>query len=285
MSAAARIAAFAVALAAAFAAAAGAGRVVGPLERGGDAHDGTDSAHDAHRAPAAATALPPGLALAANGLRLAPVRTTVPAGRPVPYAFRVMRTDGRPLGAYDVEHERRMHLIVVRRDLTQFQHVHPVLQRNGTWFVTLAPLVPGPYRVFADFSSGGRKTTLGTDLFVPGEWEPLRLPAASVSSGFVRGGYRVSLEAGERRPGAPSVLRFDVRDPHGRRARVGRYLGARGHLVILRAGDLAYLHTHADADELRFETTFPSAGVYRGFLQFTLGGRVQTAPFTLEAAQ
>lgn len=60
----------------------------------------------------------------------------------------------------------------------------------------------------------------------------------------------------------------------------GRHLGARGHLVILREGDLAYLH--ADADALEFETTFPTPGRYRAFLQFVGGGAIRTAAFTLE---
>ena len=46
------------------------------------------------------------------------------------------------------------------------------------------------------------------------------------------------------------------------------YLGAKGHLVALREGDLAFLHVHPDANRLRFEATFPTAGRYRLFLQF-----------------
>ena len=38
--------------------------------------------------------------------------------------------DGQPVRDYEVEHEKRMHLIVVRRDLTGFQHLHPRLGRG-----------------------------------------------------------------------------------------------------------------------------------------------------------
>jgi hypothetical protein len=51
--------------------------------------------------------------------------------------------------------------------------------------------------------------------------------------------------------------------------------------VLLREGDLGYLHTHADADRLEFGATFPSAGRFRAFLQFSVGGAVRTAAFTL----
>jgi hypothetical protein len=61
-------------------------------------------------------------------------------------------------------------------------------------------------------------------------------------------------------------------------------LGAKGHLVALRAGDLAYLHTHPAGDTISFETEFPSQGRYRLFLQFKHGGEVHTAAFTRAVA-
>jgi hypothetical protein len=68
------------------------------------------------------------------------------------------------------------------------------------------------------------------------------------------------------------------------------YLGARGHLVALRQGDLAYLHVHpldkaAAGNAITFATTFPSAGRYRLFLQFKEAGRVHTAAFTQEVTR
>ena len=280
MSGGARIAAFAVALAAVFGAALALGRAVAPAERGAPAHAEAD--HGVPTAEGAATASEPsGLSVAANGLRLDAPKTTLAAGRDHDFTFRVLRGDGSPLRAYDLAHERRMHLIVVRRDLTQFQHLHPRMRADGTWAVTLPGLVPGAYRAFADFASGGRKTTLGIDLFVPGDWEPLALARPSVVSGYA-GEFAVELLHGERLAGRETELRFDVRGPDRRPAALEPYLGARGHLVILRAGDLGYLHNHAEQDELTFATTFPSAGRYRAFLQFSVGGRVRMAPFTLE---
>ena len=48
-----------------------------------------------------------------------------PGPGPQPLAFTVIGPDGQPVTAYDEQHERDLHLIVVRRDLTGFQHVHP----------------------------------------------------------------------------------------------------------------------------------------------------------------
>ena len=65
------------------------------------------------------------------------------------------------------------------------------------------------------------------------------------------------------------------------------YLGALGHLVALREGDLAFLHVHPEAEEgsgprVAFRAVFPSAGRYRLFLQFAHANGVHTAAFTVE---
>jgi hypothetical protein len=68
---------------------------------------------------------------------------------------------------------------------------------------------------------------------------------------------------------------FDVRGDTGP-VRTQPYLGAGGHLVVLREGDLAYVHAHAEEDELAFEVPFPSPGSYRLYLQFKVAGQVVT---------
>jgi len=68
------------------------------------------------------------------------------------------------------------------------------------------------------------------------------------------------------------------------------YLGALGHLVAIRHGDLAYLHVHPIEDavgpggpDVRFAVEVPTAGTYRLFFDFSLGGEVRTASATFAA--
>jgi hypothetical protein len=270
----ARLTLFFVALGAAFGGAVALGSAVGPIDRGGK----EPAAHGASAMEMAPTG-PAGLSIADDGLRLEASRTTFAPGRSQAFSFRITKTDGQPLRSYDVTHEKRMHLIVVRRDLTGFHHIHPVFH-GDRWIATIPALQPGSYRAFADFSTGGEKTVLGVDLAVAGSFTPTPLSPSHQAAN--PDGYVVSLN-----PGGPfgadkeTTVSFHV-TRGGRTVRVDRYLGARGHLVVLRAGDLAYLHTHADADSLQFDTTFPSDGSYRAFLQFSAGGSVHTAPFTVE---
>jgi hypothetical protein len=224
----------------------------------------------------------PGLASADEGFALHPVADTATAGHETTYRFRIEDEDG-PISDFDIEHTRPMHLIVVRRDFTGFQHLHPEMTADGTWETALTVPDPGAYRVFADFVVDGGKHTLGTDLFVAGDFQPQPLPHPT-DEADAGDGYSVQLD-GHPVAGEESELEFVVRHDGTILDDVPEYLGARGHLVALRDGDLAYLHVHADEDRLRFEATFPTPGEYRLYLQFRHGDEVRTAAFTVEVEE
>lgn len=223
-----------------------------------------------------------GLAAASESYRIEPTTDTVPAGRPAPYGFRIVGDDG-VVTRFDVAHTKRMHVIVVRRDFAGFQHVHPDMAPDGTWRFDLALLDPGAYRVFADFVVDGEKQTLATDVFVPGDFRPTPLPEHDHEAD-AGDGYTVEL-SGEPVVGEASTLEFVVRRNGEIVHHLPHFLGARGHLVALRDGDLGYLHVHADEERLAFEADFPTAGDYRLFLQFRHGGEVRTAAFTVHAEE
>ncbi|MDQ7905677.1 hypothetical protein RB614_14255 [Phytohabitans sp. ZYX-F-186] len=290
-----RMAGYALGLAAVFAAALGAGKVVGGPEPappvaahdGGGHGDGGDGGHDS-----AAAEMPGGLQVAQDGYRLSPVSGGLPVGDPAPFQFRILGPDGTPVTGYTPTHEKQLHLIAVRRDLTGFQHVHPTMAADGTWSVPLAADAPGQYRIFADFQPAARAQalTLGVDVPARGDYRPAPLPAPERSATV--DGYTVTL-AGDLVPGTASKLTLTV-------SRGGRpvtdlqpYLAAYGHLVALRDGDLAYLHVHPDGEpgdgrtapgpEITFYAEVPSAGAYRLFLDFQHAGKVRTAAFTATA--
>jgi hypothetical protein len=231
-----------------------------------------------------AARLPRGLAVADGTLRLVAPDTTYALGQTKPFTFRILDARGATVRAFDVEHTKRLHLIAVRRDLTGYQHVHPVQAADGSWSVPLRFSQPGVYRVYADFQAhGSEKTTLATDVFVAGDFRPQALGAPS--SRVNVDGYDVTLK-GAPRAGGEGNLEFSV-SRAGRPVAVQPYLGAAGHLVALREGDLAYLHVHPQptrgaAEPITFMTEYPSVGRYRLFLQFKDKNTVHTAAFTQE---
>ncbi|MGI5242301.1 hypothetical protein [Dactylosporangium sp. CA-139066] len=287
-----KLGAYVLGLAALFAAATGVGRIAGPAAAP-PAHTDTHGAaagHAEHPAGPAAD-LPGGLQVTEDGYRLQPLTTTL-STTAAPFVFRILGPDAHPVTAYTVSHDKELHLIVVRRDLTGFQHLHPQRQPDGTWTVPLAVAGAGQYRVFADFRPAGhdRGLTLGVDVPAPGDYRPQALPAAGRTA--VVDGYTVTLD-GDLTPGTASKLTLTVTRDGRPVTDLQPYLGAYGHLVALRDGDLAYLHVHPEGTpgdgtttagpRVTFLAEVPSAGAYRLFLDFQHDGVVRTAAFTAVA--
>jgi hypothetical protein len=224
-----------------------------------------------------------GLASSAHGYTLSLTDARSGQGRQR-VDFTVIGPDGRPVTAYDEQHERDLHLIVVRRDLTGFQHVHPRLDVSTGRWTTRVELLPGAWRLLADFSpSGGAPLVLGADLLVPGDFAPEPLGVDELTAHV--DGYDVTL-AGSVEAGEETVLTAMVTRGGEPVTDLQPYLGAYGHLVSLRDSDLGYLHVHpedatAPGPEISFGTEFPAAGRYRLFLDFRHGGEVHTAAFTV----
>ena len=301
-----RLGAYAVGLTIAFAAAAGVGAAVGPVgvaagDSGGEQHttSGGDSmqspdAHGGHGDPQpAAAGIPGGLAVSQDGYTIVPAQGTLPAGRPAEFRFTISGPDGRPVTRFAREHDKDLHLIVVRRDLSGFQHLHPTLGADGVWSQRLTLPAAGDYRAYADFApaaAGARPLILGVDLHAPGAYSPRPLPAPARTATV--DGYTVTL-AGDLRVGTSSKLTLTVSKDGEPVTDLQPYLAAYGHLVALRAGDLAYLHVHPDGEpgdgrtrpgpEITFYAEVPSAGTYRLYLDFQHQGRVRTAEFTATA--
>jgi hypothetical protein len=266
-------------------------------ERHGDETMSTHTAEATHSGDKEAHA-PAGLGISEGGytLRLGPTQWEQGEAREL--SFSIDGPEGQPVTEFDELHERRMHLIVVRRDGAGFQHLHPEMDAAGTWTIPAEFAQAGVYRAFADFSVGGEQHTLAGDLFVSGgEFEARPFPPAQPLD--VTDGYEVRLRAGEPVAGEPTSLTFAVSQGGHAVHDLAPYLGAKGHLVALREGDLAFLHVHPEeadaghghgegeghedaADEIAFAATFPTAGRYRLYLQFKHEGVVRTAEFTVE---
>ena len=282
-----KLGAFGLGLAVVFTAALGLGRTVGPTPA-----PTATAAHNQHDEPTtapgnAATAVPAGLQVAQDGYRLQTISTTLAVGTPQPFRFRILGPDDEPVTDYSRSHDKDLHLIVVRRDLSGFQHVHPELAGDGTWSIPLAVAAPGQYRVFADFQPAALTDglTLGADVPTPGDYQPRPLPAAARSTTV--DGYTVTL-TGDLVPGGSSKLTLSVSKDGAPVTDLQPYLGAYGHLVALRDADLAYLHVHPDGKtaagpDIVFHADVPSSGVYRLYLDFQHGDKVRTAEFTATA--
>ncbi|MFD3821198.1 hypothetical protein [Streptomyces sp. NPDC058625] len=296
-----KITAFAAALAATFGAAYGAGQELDPVVEDG----APASAHDERHAPASpaphesdghdghGTTPAGGLQISENGYTLDLRTPTVEAGRRADLRFTVRDADGRAVTEYQREHDKELHLIVASRDLLTYRHLHPTRASDGTWSTPVDLPRAGGYRVFADFTPatrGAENLTLGADLAASGPYRPQYLPEPRDTARA--GGYEVRLD-GALRPGRGTGLNLTVSRDGKPVTDLQPHLGAYGHLVALRSGDLAYLHVHPNGEPgdgstepgpaVSFTATAPSAGSYRLFLDFKHDGVVRTAAFTVQA--
>lgn len=294
MKAPAKLGAFGVVLAVALGGGAAIGSAVGPV----DVAERSGAGHDVHQDPEASStdgaegteeeeaSMPGGVLTSQAGYTFEADDIEVDGTAGAPFRFRILGPDGSVVRDFEPRHERELHLIVVGSDLGSFAHLHPSRGGEGTWTVDLPRLAPGVYRAFADFAPvGGPDLTLGVDLAVPGSFRPAPLPEVAATD--VVDGYEVTLSGTPMARSASDVTLTVTRDGEPVED-LEPYLGAFGHLVAIRAGDLAYLHVHP-LDEgggpggpaVRFAVEVPSAGDFRLFFDFAHDGEVRTAAFTV----
>lgn len=254
--------------------------------------DGHETQPDA-AAPELAGALK-GLAISIDGYVLSPIAAPAVVGEAGELSFQIQDADGEPVTSFTTAHDKDLHLIVARSDGSRFQHVHPVLdEATGTWSLPWTWADAGTYRVFADFTTAGEDAanlTLSRIVQLAGEFVPVETQPSRVDE---VDGFTVALD-GEVVAGSASELAITISRGGEPVTTLEPYLGAFGHLVALREGDLAFLHVHADGDEpaagdtagpeIVFFAEAPTAGRYLLYLDFQVDGVVHTAEFAVDAA-
>ncbi|WP_400192707.1 heavy metal-binding domain-containing protein [Hymenobacter sp. B81] len=221
-------------------------------------------------------------------IRFAATPAAPVAGQPVELSF-VPQVEGRDGDEVllDEVHERKMHLIIVSRDLAQFYHEHPESNAAGRYVVPLTFRQGGEYVLFQDYTPTGASHQLGRQqLTVQGPaYQPTAFNQEKLT--WAEGGYQATLSFDQPlQTGRSVAVRVTVRQGQRPVTNLDNYLGALGHMVIISADTERYLHVHPNAQkdkgpDIRFGTRFEAPGWYRVFLQFNHGGRVRTADFTL----
>ncbi|MGQ9405991.1 heavy-metal-associated domain-containing protein [Mycolicibacterium gilvum] len=303
MNAAGRLAAFGAGLAVAFTAAyVTAAAVVPDTAVTAPQHVGAKPSadHSAPTAPASPisplSADPPGLSLAQDGYTLSAVRAPGAPNDRATLSFTIAGPSGTPLLDYATVHDKQLHLIIVRSDGQHFAHVHPALdQATGTWSTPWTWKAAGTYRVFADFQPAqpdSAKLTLTRTVDVAGKLAPA--PPLTTRTSDEIAGYTVELD-GALTAGVPKQVTAKITRDGEPVTTLQPYLGAYGHLVALREGDLAYLHVHPEGAEpvegrtggpsVSFAATAPTVGRYLLYLDFKVDDTVHTATFVVDAAR
>lgn len=196
----------------------------------------------------------------------------LPIGKPATWTLKITDAkSGQPVNDFEIEMTKLMHLIVVKNDLSWFNHIHPVFKGNGTFTVTTTLPSAGGYKLYADympkgkaqevpqheFATGGEQPSITSVLLVPdkmqGAWMTKKVTAHPESEPDKKGGatYEIALMPMPMplQAGQDTMLHFQVRDAKGKPVKdLQPYLGAMGHAVILSSDTKQYLHSHPMAE-------------------------------------
>lgn len=229
-------------------------------------------------------------------------------GKVAKISYKIVNDKNEVLKDYTVAHEKIMHLILVRKDLQNFQHLHPDFNKStGEFSLNVTFLEDGPYRIFPDFTPTPENpqkltVTVYADLNVGDESKYIsRTVTVDTSAVKSVDGYEVNYDLPEMFMAKTQLDYSLVVEKSGKSVTLEPYLGAMGHGVIIKEGSLDFIHTHAvgmgsegmsgkehilhegEPGTIDFSTTLPEPGVYKIFTQFQLSGKVITTEYTIKA--
>ena len=267
------------------------GLVLANLGTGCQTEPHLSSAPDPHASHAAATEKP---STDNNENRFSLETTGAQKSGTNGFRFALLAEDGRLLKPEDlaVVHEKRLHMLLVRDDLTGFQHLHPEYQ-NDAWETTTDVPAQGDYFLYADFlPAGGEPTVLRQTVRIGGPTTEKKPPEPNAATETMADGIMATLQGPRSfQAGQPTGIAFLLVKDGQPITSIKPYLGTFGHVVILRHGDPeTFVHAHPVTEEppadgtVRFTTTFPVAGRYTLFGQFDAEGSVKTFPITIDVA-
>ena len=179
-----------------------------------------------------------------------------------------------PVDKLQIEHEKFMHVIGVRDDLSEFFHIHPVRIAPGMWEARHTFAQGGKYKLWAEVKYLGTSYSFGQPwLTVAGPGRPVASVAEKADCMEVDG-CRVSFEhANKLMARQTNRIQLVVRDGSGAPVELEGFLGTPMHLFIVSKDATTCLHAHPESAStavgtVRFLQSFPKPGTYKLFAQF-----------------
>lgn len=250
----------------------------------------TPSQHGAHSPDKSHSASHP-MAVAKDGgaVVVAAESETPQAGEPVALRLMIHEPGGAMAKTFEELHTKKLHLILIRKELDEFAHLHPDVDASGNITFEHTFPVGGEYFLFVDYKLPGEEaSTARGRIRVSGDAPPADELTPDVP-GLVKGdGLAARISLKDAHAGTNTTIEFHVMDEAETPVDdLEPYLGAMGHLVIVSADGRQYVHAHplnensAQGGGVEFMAHFPKPGVYKGWGQFQRSGTVFTIPFVV----
>jgi hypothetical protein len=198
--------------------------------------------------------------------------------------------NGNPINEFEINHEKLLHLIIVSKDLSYFNHVHPEYKGDGIFEIKNKFPAGGEYRMVADFKpNDGSSMSKMEWVTIHGDADQAKAVKIDKNLEKIVDGKKITLTFNSQLvAGEESTLMFSLIDEITNQpiSDLEPYLGSIGHVVVFSEDGERYLHVHALEDQgsgpdALFETNFPKSGVYKIWGQFQKDGKVFTVPYVV----
>lgn len=213
----------------------------------------------------------------------------------VKLSFTLYGEDGHAFGPNDLitMHEKKLHLLLVRDDMTRFQHLHPEYVK-GSWAVSTNIPDQGNYQLYVDIAPIEEDpSVLRVPLTITGETQNPQAPEPNADWSAQDGAYTAKLMIDQPlKTKETKQWTFAITKAGQPVVNIKPYLGAFGHVVELRHTDPDdFYHVHPVTEiqpqdgNVVFEGTFPTKGRYTLYAQFNVPEGVKTFPITVDVEE
>ena len=197
---------------------------------------------------------------------------TVKAGEATKLTLMIHDATGNSVKDLETVHEQKIHLIIVRDGLDQFDHIHPNIDRAGNITATFVFPTPGMYRLYADHKPTGKPPAAPiAEVTVAGTSPASPALIPNTPGRVASDGLAGDIAIANAKSGGSTRISFALFDAAGKPVGdLQPYLGAMGHLVVLSADGKQYVHSHplegkSAANAVAFDAHFPQPGLYKGW--------------------
>lgn len=221
----------------------------------------------------------------------------ITAGTPVTLAFRVTdKRSGATVKRFQTVMEKLMHVVVLRKDLLVYDHIHPDYDANGNFSISHIFPTDGTYNLYVEYSppdfyenvsiatvhvgvTAAEKTAHLSDLETKKIFNNTAITLSYSRPIRINDTVDFTFTLADSTTGQPVV---DV-EP---------YLSAFGHMSAVSEDLITYAHVHPiqvplslqdrGGPRVQFSTFFPKPGPYKLFTQFKRNGEVFVTDFVVE---
>jgi hypothetical protein len=219
---------------------------------------------------------------------------TLQANEKIPIAISIKDKENKPIEKFDVVHDKLMHLIIVSKDLSYFDHLHPDYKGNGEFDITTTFPAGGDYQLIAEVTPhcAGDNSVEKHWIHIEGS-EPKSQPLI-VDKSLTKevDGLKATLSFDHLMADRNLNMTFTLRDSKTNEPvkDLQPYLGAMGHCVAISEDLNEYLHIHPmttneNGPKVTFMTFFPKKGVYKIWGQFQYENRLIVIPFVVNVPE